>query len=155
MAYQQMAQYGPPAPPICPRDALQSCLGVYDYRGFDFCWSLRPKISRSTAISLTGLLKSQLRQVQAAQQLDMRPPARAVYRSWQPLVMWKRAYSPRHDAPSTKYAAKRAGGSEVTAFRVHHQGQCKAMTMRELAAQYGPPAPPICLRGALKSCLGV
>ena len=52
--------------------------------------------------------------------------------------MLKRAYSPRHDAPSTKNGAKRTGGSEkqVTAFKVHQQGQCKVqMPMCELAAQ--------------------
>jgi hypothetical protein len=27
--------------------------------------------------------------------------------------------------------------------------------VREVVAEYEPPAPPICLRGALKSCLGV
>jgi hypothetical protein len=27
--------------------------------------------------------------------------------------------------------------------------------VREAVAEYEPPAPPICLRGALKSCLGV
>jgi len=26
-----VAEYEPPAPPICLRGALESCLGVYDY----------------------------------------------------------------------------------------------------------------------------
>jgi hypothetical protein len=38
--------------------------------------------------------------------------------------MRHKAYSPIHDAPSTKTDAKRASGSEVTAFQVHEQGQC-------------------------------
>jgi hypothetical protein len=61
---QQMAQYEPPAPHICLRGALESCFGVYDCGEFDFCWSLRSKISRSAAISLTEQLKSQLPQAQ-------------------------------------------------------------------------------------------
>jgi hypothetical protein len=65
-----MAQYKPPAPPICLRGALKSCLGVYDYGYFEFCWSLRSKISRSTAVSLTEQLESQLRH--QAQQLATR-----------------------------------------------------------------------------------
>jgi hypothetical protein len=120
---QQMAQYWPPAHPICLRGALGGYLGVYDYGGFGFCWSLRSKNCRSTAISLTGLLKSHV--PAASGPAAGHAPARAVHRPWPPLVMWKRAYSPRHDAPNTKNDAKRTGGSEVTAFRVHQQGQCK------------------------------
>ena len=51
-------------PPICLIGVLESCLGVYDYGRFDFCWLLRSKISRSTAICLTEQLKSQLPQAQ-------------------------------------------------------------------------------------------
>lgn len=43
---QQMAQYGSPARHTCLGGVLQSCLGVYDYSGFHFCWSLRSKPSR-------------------------------------------------------------------------------------------------------------
>jgi hypothetical protein len=58
------AEYEPPTPPICLRGALESCLRAYDNGRFDFRWSIRSKISRSTAIFLTEQLKSQLPQVQ-------------------------------------------------------------------------------------------
>ena len=66
--------------------------------------------------------------------------------------MRNRAYSPMNDAPSTKTDAKRTSGSEVTAFQVHEQGHALAH-VREAVAEYEPPAPPICLRGALDSFL--
>jgi hypothetical protein len=69
--------------------------------------------------------------------------------------MRHKAYSPIHGAPSTKSDAKRASGSKVTAFQVHEQGQCIYMPICEVAAEYEPPPPPICLIGALESCLGV
>jgi hypothetical protein len=113
--------------------------GYDDCCGVGFCWSLRSKISCSTAVSLTGLLESQLRQVQ---QVDMRRLVPHIVLGSHWLVMWKRAYSPRHDAPSTKNDAKRTGGSEVTAFRVHQQGQCKCQCASSRPNIYGPPAYP-------------
>jgi hypothetical protein len=73
--------------------------------------------------------------------------------------MRNKAYSPMNGAPSTKSDAKRTSGSKVTAFQVHEQPVHIYMPVyvrvREAVAEYEPPAPPICLRGALKSCLGV
>ena len=68
--------------------------------------------------------------------------------------MRHKAYSPIHDAPSTKTDAKRTSGSKVTAFQVHEQGHALAH-VREVVAEYEPPAPPICLIGALEGFLGV
>jgi hypothetical protein len=47
---QQMVQYGSSARCTCLGGALESCIWVYDYSGFHFCWSLRSKPSRSTDI---------------------------------------------------------------------------------------------------------
>ena len=58
-------------------------------------------------------------------------------------------------APSMKSDAKRTSGSKVTAFQVHEQGQSAYAHVREAVAEYEPPTPPICLIGALESCLGV
>jgi hypothetical protein len=55
--------------------------------------------------------------------------------------MRHKAYSPIHDAPSTKTDAKRTSGSKVTAFQVHEQGQC-ICPVREAVAEYEPPAAP-------------
>jgi hypothetical protein len=70
---------------ICLRGVLESCLGIYDYRGFGFCWSLRSIISRSAAISLTEQLKSQLAASGPATggpgPAAGHTPVRAVYRS--------------------------------------------------------------------------
>jgi hypothetical protein len=78
------AEYEPPPPPICLGGALGSCLGACDYGGFDFCWPLRSKFSRSAAISLTGQLESQLPVIgllQQAQELATRRLAPAVNRN--------------------------------------------------------------------------
>jgi hypothetical protein len=48
---------------------LKSCLELSDYRGFDFCWSLRSKSSRSTAIP------------PPAAQLDVTAPHRHIVRN--------------------------------------------------------------------------
>ena len=58
-----------------------------------------------------------------------------------------------NDAPSTKSDAKRTSGSKVTAV---YKCMSRAMhlPMCEVVAEYEPPAPHICLIGALESCLG-
>jgi len=43
-----MAQYEPPVRFACLRGVMKSSLGVYDYRGFYLCWSLRSESSHST-----------------------------------------------------------------------------------------------------------
>jgi hypothetical protein len=60
-----------------------------------------------------------------------------------------------NDAPSTKADAKRASGSEVTLQQFKCMSRAMHLPMCEVVAEYEPPAPPICLIGALESCLGV
>jgi hypothetical protein len=98
-------------PPICLRGALESCVGVYDYGEFGFCWSLRSKIIRSTAISLTEQLKSQLPQVQ---QLAIRQLVPYIVRDSQ----WQ--CGPTPTAPSMAHPARRVMPNEPVGRKLQH-----------------------------------
>ena len=73
---------------------LKSCLELSDYRGFDFCWSLRSKSSRSTAIP------------PPAAQLDVTAPHRHIVRNLHKGALFLRlhplsiAHGPRVKGPS-------------------------------------------------------
>jgi hypothetical protein len=95
-----MAQYEPPAPPICLRGALESCSGAYDERmtavDSNYVGRFDQKLAaqRSAAISPTEQqqLESQLPQARPGPAAG-HTPAGAVYRSWRPVAMRNRAYT--------------------------------------------------------------
>ena len=107
-----MAQYEPPAPPICLRGALKSCLGVYDYGGFEICWSLRSKMSRSTAISFTQQLKSQLAPGPAAGHAPALVPYIVRDGQWQCGI--------RPTAPSMAHPARKDGPNGPVGRKLQH-----------------------------------
>jgi hypothetical protein len=80
---QQMAQYASSARYICLGGVLESCLGVYDYSGFHFCWSLRSKPSCSTDTPPPHA--AQLAATPQVQQVAM-CPVRAVFSPWKPVA---------------------------------------------------------------------
>jgi hypothetical protein len=76
-----VAEYEPPAPPICLRGALKSCLGVYDYGWskvtFVFKWP--PFCSASTCgpFQVAPLLKGVARPLRAEPKAQSRSPHRS------------------------------------------------------------------------------
>ena len=62
-------------------------------------------------------------------------------------------------APSMTHSARRVMPNGPVGRKLQHfKCMSKAsayMPIYEVVAEYEPPAPPICLRGALESCLGV